>query len=74
MLLLPYAIRASSERPRCPDDYSPSDHGPRVHRSELVLAYSIDPNAVVCCRPASYRLILLGIKHSGDNITRAGLQ
>ena len=53
MLLLPYAIRASSERPRCPDDYSPSDHGPRVHRSELVLAYSIDPDAVVCCRPAS---------------------
>ena len=53
MLLLPYAIRASSERPRCPDDYSPSDHGPRVHRSELVLAYSIYPDAVVCCRPAS---------------------
>jgi hypothetical protein len=54
LLLLPYAIRASSESPRFPDDYSPSDHGPRVHRSELVLAYSMDPDAlVVCCRPAS---------------------
>jgi hypothetical protein len=63
LLLLPYAIRASSERPRCPDDYSPSDHGPRVHHSELVLAYSIDPDALVCCRPASPDM---GIKQAVD--------